>query len=311
MPAFPRKVPDSLTGIADPIISILGSLVPAVDAERISSALSQMDVLEVCALGLEVVLPPHSPACDLSVLMAPRTVPDFAKSASPVLASLATSAGAFDSTWWELDTSVEPSPVGVFIRSTEVDALSLVREAAAPLPALAQAVSSLEAIIDPYWQGGGRLIGFFPDRAPAPVAAGLLPNFTRTATDVIEELSSQVTISVDSTSPLISHLTQHMDGSALAIAVDANNRASVSWEGSFWEREQAMVEGRWSPALEPDPAWGDAAESLPALLAVQGIHTFDALPTIRLLSGIDHIKVGPNGRVKAYVGAHIVMPGQR
>jgi hypothetical protein len=57
--------------------------------------------------------------------------------------------------------------------------------------------------------------------------------------------------------------------------------------------------------------WGEAMHSLPSLLGVQGFHTFDSLPTIRLLSGIDHIKVGPGGKVKAYVGAHILLPGQR
>lgn len=311
MPVFPRRVPDSLVGVADPLIEILGPLVPAADAQRARMALADMDLLSARAIGLEVVLPPYPPACDVSLLMPPRHVPPFARASHDVLAAMATSAGALDSTWWELDTSVQPSPVGAFIRSTEADALPIVRDTAAELPELARAVDALEGLITPYWRGRGRLIGFFPDRKPAPVAAALLPDFDGEATAVIRALGSAATVSVDPDSDLIAHVAQHLDGSAIAIAADAEGRSAVSWEGFFWEREQAMAEGRWTPALRTDPVWGDAAASLDSLLAVQGIHTFDALPTIRLLCGIDHIKVGPGGRVKAYVGAHIVMPGQR
>jgi hypothetical protein len=311
VPAFPRQVPDSLAGLADPIIDTLGPLVPAADGNRARAALSGMDVLSVRAIGLEVVLPPHPPACDVSVLMPPREVPDFARVGHDAVVSLAVSAAAADSTWWELDTSAEPSPVGAFIRSSEADALPLARRAAAGMPALTRAVDTLEAVITPHWQGSGRLLGFFPDREPSPIAAALLPDFDHAATDMLRDLSARATVAVDPGSELVVHLAQHLDGSAIAVAADADGRIAVSWEGSFWEREQAMAEGRWAPVLEPAPVWGDATQSLSALLAVQGIHTFDALPTIRLLSGIDHIKVGPGGKVKAYVGAHIVMPGQR
>ena len=311
MPVFPRRVPDSLVGVADPLIEILGPLVPAADAQRARTALADMDLLSARAIGLEVVLPPHPPACDVSLLMPPRHVPPFARAGHDVLAALATSAGAGDSTWWELDTSVQPSPVGAFIRSIEADALPIVRHAAAEVPGLARAVDALADLITPYWRGRGRLIGFFPDRKPSPVAAALVPDFDHEAAAIIRDMGSAATISVDPDSALIAHLRLHLSGSAIAVAADAEGRGTVSWEGSFWEREQAMAEGRWAPALQPDPVWGDAAVSLDSLLAVQGIHSFNALPTIRLLCGIDHIKIGPGGKVKAYVGAHIVMHGQR
>ena len=311
MPAFPRQVPDSLVGIADPLIEILGPLVPSADGDRARAALSGMDVLSVRAFGLEVVLPPHEPACDVSVLMPPRQVPPFARDGHDALASLATSAGAEASTWWELDTSADPSPAGAFSRSAEGDAVHIVRKAAAEMPELARAVDALEQLITPYWRGRGRLIGFFPDRRPSPVAAALVPDFDDDATAMIRDLGSAATVAVDPDSALLAHLRQYLDGSSIAIATDAEGRSAVSWEGSFWEREQAMAEDRWAPALRPDPVWGEAAQSLSALLALQGIHTFNALPTIRLLSGIDHIKIGPGGKVKAYVGAHIVMHGQR
>lgn len=311
MPVFPRRVPDSLTGIADPLIEILGPLVPAADAQRARTALADMDLLSARAIGLEVVLPPHPPACDISLLMPPRQVPPFARAGQDVLAALAMSAGAGDSTWWELDTSVQPSPVGAFIRSTEADALPLVRLAAAEMPDLARAVDALEHLVGPYWRGRGRLIGFFPDRKPSPVAAALVPDFDHEGAAIIRDLGSAATISVDPDSDLVVHLQQHLGGSAIAVAADAQGHTAVSWEGSYWEREQAMAEGRWAPVLQAGRVWGDAAVSLGSLLAVQGIHTFDALPTIRLLSGIDHIKIGSGGKVKAYVGAHIVMPGQR
>lgn len=298
-------------GIVDPLIEILGPLVPPVDAHHARKALSEMDLRSAWAVGLEVVLPPHPPACDLSVLMAPRCVPDFARTGHDVLTALAMSAGALDSTWWEVDTSVQPSPVGAFVRSTESEALPLVRSVTAGIPDLVRAVDALEDVILPHWHGRGRLIGFFPNREPSPVAAALVPGTHQTITGLIRQMSSRATIAVNPDSDLIAHLLQHLDGSAIAVAADADGRTAVSWEGYFRERERAMVESRWAPALLPDPVWGDAAESLSALLAVQGIHTFDALPTIRLLSGIDHVKIGPDGKVKAYVGAHIVMQGQR
>jgi hypothetical protein len=311
MPAFPRQVPDSLVGIADPIIEVLGDLVPAADASRVRSALAGIDLLSVRSLGLEVVLPPHQPACDLSLLLPPREVPGFAAVGQEVLVSLAMSAGASDSTWWELDTSVPHCPVGAFVRSSEADALPLVRAAAAREPALARAVVNLEATMGDLWRGEGRLIGFFPEREPSPVAAALIPDFDRIAASTIRALSLRATAAVDTGGGLMVHLNEHLDGSSIAVAADAEGRTSVSWEASFWEREKAMAEGRWAPALQPDPVWGDAGSILPALLAVQGFHTFDSLPAIRLLSGIDHLKIGPDGRVKAYVGAHILMPGQR
>ena len=311
MPDFPRHVPDSLIGIADPIISILGPLVPAADAERVRSALSPLDVLSVHALGLEVVLPPHPPACDLSVLLPPRTVPPFVQAGDSVLALLARSAPATDTTWWELDTSAQPSPVGAFIRSTGTDVRASMHQVCAQVPALSRAEANLAALIEPYWQGEGRLIGFFPRREPAPVAAALLPTSHEIGADIVDALSSQVTATVDRRSELAMHLTGHLDGCAVAVAADAQGRTAVAWEGSFTERERAMAEDKWAPALQPLPMWGEAVHSLPSLLAVQGIHTFASLPTIRLLSGIDHIKIGPGGKVKAYVGAHIVMPGQR
>lgn len=311
MPDFPRQVPDSLIGIADPIISILGPLVPAADAEQVRSALSQLDVLSVRALGLEVVLPPHPPACDLSVLLPPRTVPPFAQAGDSVLASLARSAPATHTTWWELDTSAQPRSVGAFIRSTGTDGRALMHQVCAKDPALSRAERILADLIEPYWEGEGRLIGFFPRREPAPIAAALLPTSHEMGADIVDALSSQVTATVDRGSELVMHLTGHLDGCGVAVAADAEGRTAVSWEGSFAEREKAMAQDRWAPALQPLPVWGEAMHSLPSLLGVQGFHTFDSLPTIRLLSGIDHIKVGPGGKVKAYVGAHILLPGQR
>lgn len=311
MPAFPRRVPDSLVALVDPIIEILGPLVPEADAARARDALSHLDVLSTIALGLEVVLPPHPAACDISVLMPSRRVPHFARSGHGALSSLAMSVGSSESTWWELDTSEARSPVGVFIRSECTDALSTVRGAAESDHELARAVGILESAIAPHWRGPGRLIGFFPDRQPSPVAAALLPDFDSAAVGLIEGLASWATIAVDPRSALVAHLMRELDGSAVAVGTDAEGRSSVSWEGSFWEREKAMVEGRWHPVLQPSPLWGDAARSLSALLEVQGIHMFDSLPAIRLLSGIDHIKMGPGGKVKAYVGAHILLPGQR
>ena len=311
MPVFPRHVPGSLVGIADPIIDVLGPLVPPADAQRARAALSRIDVLSAVSLGLEVVLPPFAPACDVSVLMPARRIPSFAEGCHESLTLLAESGGEDQSIWWELDTSSDDPAIGAFVRSTGTDATPLARRAAASRPDLEQAVNALVDVVTPYWQGEGRLIGFFPDRQPLPVAAALLPSFGLDAHAALRDLAPVVTASVDPDAALISHLSGYLDAIALAVGADAEGRTAVSWEGSFREREIAMSQDRWAPALQPSPVWGEAGESLASLLAVQGVHTFNSLPTIRLLSGIDHLKIGPGGRVKAYVGAHIVSPSYR
>lgn len=311
MPDFPRRLPETLVGIADPIIDVLGPLVPHADADRARSALSRMDVLSAVSLGLEVVLPPHAPACDVSVLMPAQRIPAFAEGRHPSLILLAEGGGELESTWWELDTSTDDTAIGAFVRFTGADPMPLAREAASSLPALSRAIEALTHVITPYWRGEGRLIGFFPDRRPLPVAAALLPGYGMDAESALRQLALQATASVDPDSSLIAHLRAQVNAVALAVGADASGHVAVSWEGSFREREIAMAEHRWGPVLQPADVWGAASASLASLLAVQGVHTFDSLPTVRLLSGIDHIKIGPGGRVKAYVGAHIVSTSYR
>ncbi|MFM8239365.1 MAG: hypothetical protein ACKOAW_03500 [Actinomycetota bacterium] len=306
MPAFPRRIPDTLDAVADPIIDILGPLVPEQDAQRARAALSQIDMLGAVSVGLEVVLPPHPPACDVSVLMPAKRNPAFAANAHRSLARLAELGGETESTWWELDTSTDDLAVGAFVRCIEGDAFPWAREAAADRAGLLRAVDVLAEFVGPHWFGMGRLVGFFPDRQPEPVAAALLPGFYREFAPTFRDLTERATVAVDPDAALIAHLSAHVNEQAISVGADAAGRTAVSWEGCFLERERAMADDRWSAPLQPTAAWGDAGPSLARLLAVQGVHTYDSLPTVRLLSGIDHIKIGPGGKVKAYVGAHIV-----
>jgi len=71
-----------------------------------------------------------------------------------------------------------------------------------------------------------------------------------------------------------------------------------------------MADGLWGPVLD-DPVWGEGREAMVSLLGIQGMHRFDALPPMRVMTGVDHIKLGPGGRVKAYVGALRLQPGAR
>lgn len=311
MPAFSRRIPETLLGLADPIIEVLGPLVPRADADRARAALSRIEVLSAVSLGLEVVLPPHEPACDVSVLMPARRIPAFAEGCDDSLRLLVESGGEKESTWWELDTSSDELAIGAFVRSIGSDPVPFVREAVASRPDLQRAVHALVDLVTPYWRGDGRLIGFFPDRQPLPVAAALLPSFGLDAEAALGDLAPVATASVDPDAALVAYLSGYLDAIAVAVGADSEGRTAVSWEGSFRERELAMAQDRWAPALQPSAVWGDAGASLARLLAVQGVHTFDSLPTVRLLSGIDHIKIGPGGRVKAYVGAHIVSPSYR
>lgn len=308
MPYFPRRVPDSLVDIVDPIIEVLGPLVPHEHAERIRTALTGIDPLSVMTVGLELVLPPHEAACDIALLMPARSVPAFARRHEHSLGSLVQLAGEADSVWWELDTSVAESSVGAFIRDGAVDALAVIRAAATSVPGLDRAFDAITEVAAPYWPGPARLAGFFPDRRPQPAAAVLIPIMDRDSSAPLRDLAPQVAACASAEHPLIAHLKQYVDVESISVAADTEGRVAISWEGGFLERERAMMEGRWAPALAPVDAWGQASSCLASLLAVQSVHTFDSLLPLKLASGIDHIKVGPGGRAKAYVGAHIVNP---
>lgn len=304
-------MPDSLVDIVDPIIKVLGPLVPHAHAERIRAALAGIDPLSVMAVGLELVLPPHEAACDIALLMPARSVPAFARRHEHSLGLLVQLAGEADSVWWELDTSVAESSVGAFIRDGAVDALAVGRAAAMSVPGLGYAFDAITEIAAPYWRGPARLAGFFPDRRPRPAAAVLIPIMDKDSSQPLRDLAPRVRACVNADEPVITHLKQYVDVASISVAANSDGQVGVSWEGGFLARERAMIEGRWAPALSPVDAWGQASPSLASLMAVQSVHAFDALLPLKLVCGIDHIKVGPGGRVKAYVGTHIVNPAHR
>jgi hypothetical protein len=68
-----------------------------------------------------------------------------------------------------------------------------------------------------------------------------------------------------------------------------------------------MIDRRWDAAFTRLDL-GAANEAVPYLLNTQTIHDFRDFFPLTVLSGIDHLKVTPDGRVKAYVGA---LPFQR
>lgn len=301
---FPRRLPAALDGVAAPILASLGPLVPPSHAERALTALAGIRTTSAMSVGVEVVLPPHEPACDISVLMPPRSIPGFAVARSPMLADFACVEGAEGSVWWELDTSSPRMPIGAFIREQAGDGFALMRSAAADSTALLDAETALRGVVADCWHGPGRLVGFFPDRDPAPIAAALLP-LASGDESTLPRLTARATIAVDPESATVRHLRSACGPGAVSIGADPAGRVAVSWEAAWHDREVAMAEGRWDPMLAALP--GLDQDIAAHLLSIQGMHACDSLPPVKVLTGIDHLKVGPGGRLKAYVGAHLLM----
>jgi hypothetical protein len=305
MPQFPRALPATLDHIVGPLIADLGPLAPAEHAARAMEAAAGISAFESSSVGLEVVLPPGPAACDLSVLLRPGMVPSFTTPAHEPARRFALAVGPDSGTvWWELDTS-EPDPsLGVFLRmQAGLNPFDLAVQSAADAPGVAEAVEALRPVVASMRPGPFSLMGFFPDRRPLPVAAALVPTLRDDIVPTVRALLPMATASVDPDSAIVGQLLGTCGVFSVAVAADAAGRGAVSVEGSFRDRERAMAEGRWVRVLGDPEVWGEAGPSLSTLLALQHAHRFDALPPVGLLSGIDHIKVGPGGRVKAYVGA--------
>jgi hypothetical protein len=149
-------------------------------------------------------------------------------------------------------------------------------------------------------------MGFFPDREPAAAAAliALLPGRLE---EVLGVLAHEATVCVDAEDSRIRTLSEVVDGQSVAVGVDALGRMGVSAEFGFVDRVPAMLERRWDPILATS-AFDEAREAVPYLLATQAVHDFADLFALTMLSGIDHCKITPDGRMKAYVG---ILPFQR
>jgi hypothetical protein len=300
---FPSLAPDSLEPIADGLITTLGSLVPPSHAARIRSALAGLPMSTTPSIGLEVTLPPGKSSCDLSVLLPPGITPAFAVDEAPSLTELTREIALRSSgtVWWECDTSEKRPPLGAFIRFVDgVDAFDTVRRAAPQHSGLAEAVDHLQRLCSPFMAGDSAIVGMFPTRAPAAAAVLFHPTDLGRA---VSALSQDAVGCVDLETPLIHHLLATCDLFAVSVGCDVLGRVAVSAEASFKRRERAMLDRRWDAVFARPDAWGAAATSLPSLAAVQGAHSFTGFLPWGILSGIDHIKVGPGGRVKAYVGA--------
>ena len=307
-----RHLPDSLVDLVLPLMDALGPLVPPGDAKRIAAVVSRLAPIDVRSVGLEVVLPPHALACDLSLLLPHGAIPDFLGPAHDALDAFVDGADT-GTVWWEHDTSSDPPASGGFLRLEDglagrTDGFARARSAALGDPALCAALESLEAIVDGRTRAPGALLGFFPDRRPLPAAAALLPVAMEDLAGHAVYLGRRVDAGPDMRTSLIDHLSRTCDQAALAIGATASGSA-LSVEFSFVERERAMQQGRWRDVLTGWDGWGAAAPLIDRLLAIEGSVRFDAVPPVVMLSGIDHIKVGHDGKVKAYVGASIMIPG--
>lgn len=310
MPDFPAQAPRTIEPIVAALMDALGPLVPEADRSRIVAALPRTPVLDVASVGLEVTLPPRQAQCDLSLLLPAGTVPSFAEHGAGSLRELTRRYAEHSdlTVWWECDTSEAAPPRGAFIRfAGGVDAFA-VAEAACGDAAIAAALRRLRQLCEPSLLHESSIVGFFPDRQPA--AAAFL-TATRDVESALARLETDALACVDPRDPLLQHLLHACSGHAISVACDVEGRVAVSAEGSFQDRERAMLAGRWEGAFAPSAPWGPAHAVVDRLLATQGSRIYASLPPVGLMSGIDHIKVGPGGKAKAYVGVVPFVPAPR
>lgn len=309
--AFPAHQPAEIGPLAESLMDALGPLVTDTDRRAVLQALDGTPFRDVASVGLEVTLPPHAPACDLSLLLAPGLVPAFVS--HPALHRLAreTAERESGSTWWELDASTGGS-TGGFIRMLDgVDGPGACRDAIGDRdPSLTDAVERIGSIVNRFGEGAHVLMGFFPDRIP-PTAACLLPTYARSLPRVVEMITESVTTGpVSVFAPQDSRVQGFIDafgGMSVAVGCDGQGRMGIAVEFGFSDRVPAMIDRRWDEVLARVEL-GPSADAVPYLLATQAIHDFRDLFPLTVLSGIDHLKITPDGRLKAYVGA---LPFQR
>jgi len=168
-------------------------------------------------------------------------------------------------------------------------------------PGLVRALATLEPWYRRWNTGAPGLVGGFPSRTP-PAAGMLLPIWPEYIDAALARLSD-VGVCVSPHDPRVQLLSTSCTSFSLALGADALGRMSVSFEAAFIDRENAMLRGDWGGVFADATAWGCSAMALDALLDTQGHQRYDTFPPLVILTGIDHVKVGPGGRTKAYVGA--------
>lgn len=295
----PSRVEPFLRGLID----TLGSLVPAGDAARIVHLWGDLPLLKVGSIGLEITLPPDPAACDASVLLAPGAAPPGLEEQDDLLGLLLEDASRNhdETVWWELDSSQECPRMATFWRTREHQpTFERLRAVIADRPDLTTALDALEPWYRRWNAGAPGLVGVFPSRDPA--AAGLLMPIKAEHVDAALERLSHHGICVSPMDPRVQLLRQNCTSVSLALGADEQGRLSVSFEAAFLDRENAMLRGDWDRTLADATAWGCPPRALEALLDTQGHRRYDVFPPLSVLTGIDHIKVGPGGRTKAYVG---------
>lgn len=298
---FPSAQPTGITSLADALLTAIAPLVTDHDRNQILAELEPIDLCDVASVGFEVTLPPHSPSCDVSVLLSPGLIPPFAR--DPSLHSLGAKIKHADagSTWWELDTSDDTLPVGAFIRLLDgVESFALCRSSVKGNPELAAAIDKLEPLVRYLHSGGQGLLGIFPTRQPA-AAAALVPLSPDSWIKKYDWITEQVMVSSDAHSPIAQQLTSTCDTVSVAVACDTVGRTAAAVEFAFGDRINAMLEGRWVSAIKRG-GWGPWQAGLELLVNTQGVHTFSDFLPMTLITGIDHLKLTPDGRLKAYVG---------
>lgn len=305
-----RALPRTARGVAQPILDHLGQLAPDRDRERVLSALDEFDPHDLPEFCLEVALPPDPPGCDLGLLVPSHITPGFVpQEAARSLASLVRLARVPHAVW-EHDTSRPIASSGAYVRcaderSSMRDHLAIAREAAAADSGVLLALDRLEEACSDALDTRSDYLGFFPDRYPHPVAATRIAVTPALLPELAARISARVDHAVDLHGQRASVLLRGCQRVHLAISADADGTATLAVEYAHL----AWRAGLWQAVFAERNAWGQAADTLASLASIEAVRRFDAVPPAAVMIGINHLKVGPGSRVKAYVRARLVTAG--
>lgn len=305
---FPKRQPHTAAPLGEALIAVLGDLVRPSDAARIVTALDAIQLADVASIGLEITLPPAPSACDLSVLLLPGRVPAFVTHPSLWAFAAAADRAGVRSTWWEFDASSEGRSTGGFVQLIPgIDGAELCRAAVVDNEGLAASMDKVIDIASGFPSGAPGMLGFFPNRDPA-AAAALIPIDPKVLDVALAQVGSLVSFATTFEDPVVQSLHERFPGTSLSVGVDAHGVSAASVEFSFGQPLKPMLDGKWRSALA-DLNIGPSEEVLTRLLLLEGVHDFENFLPLTVLSGIDHLKVMPDGRVKAYVGVMLFRRG--
>lgn len=303
-PSF-RAFPQTPVALAESTLNHIGVMVPESSFARISKVLAQTSIREVHAFGFEInPLTPNAP-CDVGFLM--TSLPSFVRDRHAPLIALTEGDGrASRPSWWEIDTEKEEPSISAFSSQMEsaTTGLDLLVRAAGAHEMLAHAAQTVTDITREMGIGMVNNVGLYPDRTDGAIAVAQVRLSSGELNVGYQRIRSQVSRSFDITDPRVETLLNHSDRISVAISADAHGETVLSLEGGLTHRNSLSTPSMWSRVFQGSE-WAESREQLNVIVAAQRLTSFDSVPQTLALTTISHVKVGPGGKFKIYLGTYL------